>query len=694
MPNEEITSRYEMLGGGGEDKYGRHVPAKRKADGQPCMITILDPKLKILPEQVVKVVRASERLSELLSRNILLCLEAGETGAGNFYLVWEACDYSDLKSFIKKKGGLSVEETITIAYRIAATLRLASSVGENHLDLTSSCIFVDPESLSLRISRYGFCYLLPPYSQAQKGKPYHGTPEYMAPEVCSGRAGDSASDIYALGILMYEMIAGKTPFMSSSATTTLKRQVYEKPLPLHLVKPTLQGADTIEKVVSKLLTKDPKTRPADGTEVMEMIAQLQSAFPNVVLELEPDREEAPKIVCNIKVPEEATTKVPEAEPSPRETLVFTGLAELVAQEVEAKATFSQQAKVETSRPTEAFDTQALEEALRKAKEAAVATETKVETEERPLESKREEEEKQAKEEPAEETRAQEMESSVQEESAEVKADAKKGDEWFVDGTKPFPILPDDGEIEEEKKESRMFWVIVGVLGVLIVVAAVLYFGRPQPPPPPRPATEIVKELPKPAEPQLTPEQMKAKRINEWLEQGLQAISDENPQLAAAKARAVLAEDPENSSAKELLNAATMLLEAKKAQEAMKEAEAETKEQKPIEVKPPEPAEQPKIVAGVRTPERPASPRKPVPDRVPRAQVKPAEAKQTPKPAGPEMSEEERQAKIKALLAEGRQKLVNGDYEGTIKACNRVFELDPNNQLAKRLKQQAEAKLGR
>jgi tetratricopeptide (TPR) repeat protein len=685
MPDEEIMSRYEMLGSGVEDKFGRHIPAKRKEDGKDCTITILDPQLKVVPEQVIKVVRASERLSELLSRSILLCIEAGETGGGNFYLVYEASPYTDLKALIKKKGGLSPEETITIAYRIGAALRLASSVGENHLDLTSSCIFVDPDALNVRIGRFGFCHLLPPYSQAQKTRPYHGSPEYMAPEVCSGKAGDAVSDLYALGILIYEMIAGKTPFMSSSASTTLKRQVYEKPLPLHLVKPTLQGVDALEKVVSKLLAKDPKTRPADGTEVMEMLAQLQKVFPKAVYELELEREEPVKIVCNVVVPEEPEAKAREVEASPKETLVFTGLSELVAQEVEAKAQ-AQQAKVEVSRPTEAFDTEALEEALKKTKEA-VETEEEVQAKEKRIEGEGKEEEGEVKEGIKEEMK----EKVAKEKASEGKPEEKKGDDWFVDGTKPFTVLPDDGEIEE-KKESRMFWVIVGVLGILIVVGGLLYFGRPQPPPPPRPATEIVKELPKEPEPQLTPEQMKAQRIKELLEQGLQAIADENPELAMEKAQRVLAEDPENSRAKELLKTANEVIEAKKAVEQKKVEEAKKEEQKTEEVKPVEPPKKPQKVVGVPV-EKPEKPKKPVPERAPKPQVKPAEAKQPAKIAPPAMSDEEKEAKIHALLVEGRDKFKSGDYEGSIRVFNKVLELQPDNKIARTLIEQAKVKLG-
>jgi len=694
MPDEEILSRYEMLGSGIEDKYGRHVPAKRKEDGKDCTITILDPQLKVVPEQVLKAVRASEKLSELLSRTILLCIEAGETGGGNYYLVFEASPFGDLKTLIKRKGGLSPEETLTIAYRLAATLRVASSVGENHLDLTSSCVFVDPESLNVRVGRFGFCYLLPPYAQAQKTKPYHGTPEYMAPEVCSGKAGDASSDIYALGILIYEMIAGKTPFMSSSASTTMKRQVYEKPLPLHLVKPTLQGVDVIEKVVSKLLAKDPKTRPADGTEVMEMLAELQGTFPKAIYELEPEREEAPKVLCNIAVPEATRAKVQEVEASPRETQVFTGLAELVAQEVEAKATVPQQARVEVSRPTEAFDTQALEEALKKTKEEASEKEEKVQAEEKPLEAEVRKEEPEANKETEGETLEEPKASSVEEKPAEGTLEGKKGDEWFVDGTKPFTALPEDGEPDEEKKESRMFWVIVGVLGVLIVVGGVLYFGRPEPPPPPRPATEIVKELPKAPEPQLTPEQLKAKRIKELLEQGLQAIEDEKPELAMEKALMVLAEDPANTAAKELSNTAKELIEAKKALEAKKaEEEAKKEKEKAQETKPAQPTKPEKVV---EVPvEKVEKPKKPTPERAPKpqAQVKPAEAKQPAKIPAPEMSDEEKQAKIQALLREGRDKFKDGDYQGSIKAFNKVLELQPDNKIARTMIEQAKAKLG-
>ena len=258
MLGETLASRFEFGAQASEDKLGRHMTGRRLSDGSPVTLTVLDPQLKVGPAEAAAVAHASGRLSSLMLAPVLHCVETGRTEGGNIYVLCEAAPFEALKSILRWRNGLPPAEAIQIAYRLAAVLRATSGAGTNHLDLSSSNVFVDAATGKVRVARYGFSYLLPEYAPTRKNEPFHGTAEYMAPEVCSGRPGDASADLYALGILMYEMVAGKPPFVSSSPATTIKRQVYEKPLPLHLVKPGMAKLDAYERVVSRLLSKDPK----------------------------------------------------------------------------------------------------------------------------------------------------------------------------------------------------------------------------------------------------------------------------------------------------------------------------------------------------------------------------------------------------------------------------------------------------
>ena len=112
----------------------------------------------------------------------------------------------------------------------------------------------------------GLSKLLPAYNPREKTAAYYGSPEFMAPEICSGKGASDTSDQYSVGLMMYALVTGKSPFKSSRATTTLKRQMYEKPLPLKLVKPGMTGVKEFETVLQQALEKDPSKRYASGED--------------------------------------------------------------------------------------------------------------------------------------------------------------------------------------------------------------------------------------------------------------------------------------------------------------------------------------------------------------------------------------------------------------------------------------------
>ncbi len=671
MLGEPLASRYEPSDQVIEDKYGRHTAGRRREDGRPVVLTVLDPQLKAGVPEVVAVAETSRRLAAARLSTVLHCLEAGRTDAGNLYLVFEAAGYDSLKSLIRARNGLPLETALTVAYRIASVLKAASDVGVHHLDLTSSNVFVDPDSLHVRVARYGFSRLLPGYTPARRNEPFHGTAEYLAPEVCSGRPGDASADLYALGILMYEMVAGKPPFVSSSPSTTIKRQVYEKPLPLHVAKPGIPGIDGYERLLmTKLLAKDPRARFADASEALaEMEALRAGHFPGADFSLEPLREVPVEVVC----PLEAEMKAPETrapEPESRETRLFTGLAAEVAQAAApapaAVPPGAVERPVEVSRPTEAFDASLVEAALR---EEAPKTEEAVSppaTEERPAHAE-------APAQAEEPTAAMPVAPS-----GDTPEAARKAAEWFVEGSQALPesVFPPE---EEERKESRMFWVIVGAVAILLIVGAVVYFEgakpppeeppppvvvapvTPQPPPPPPPAVvpdvaPVAAQVPDPGPPpepppppppprEPSPEELRAQQVADLLATGRQAFEAGNLDEARKAVEAVLRLDRRNAEAKALL-------------------------------------------ADIRKAMRPAEPRRP---RGPAPQPDDIGLKKPPPEPVPAPTDEETQAKIKQHIRAGRDAYNAGDYQKAIQAYNQALQLDPNNALVKKLLDQAKAK---
>lgn len=657
-----------------EDKYGRHTTGRRIQDGKPVVLSVLDPQLKAGVAEVVAVAETSRRLAEARNRSILHCLEAGRTDGGNLYVVFEAPGYDSLKSLVRARNGLRIEVALSVAWRVASVLKAASARGVHHLDLASSNLFVDPETLHVRVARYGFSRLLPGYTPARRNEPFHGTAEYLAPEVCSGRAGDASADLYALGILMYEMVAGKPPFVSSSPSTTIKRQVYEKPLPLHVAKPGIPGIEGYEGVIARLLAKDPRGRPADAAEAQaELEALRTSQFPGTEFGEEPPREAPVEVVCLLQadVKREPAPEPQAREPESRETRVFTGLAAEVTQAAAVAPSIPAppvERGVEVSRPTEAFDPSLVEAAIRE--EAA----HRAEAEAAPATT----------EEPTAAMPAVTEEGPAADDASES---ARKAAEWFVEGSEALPESAFPAE-EEDRKESRMFWVIVGAVAILLIVGAVVYFEgakpppveppppvvaaptRPVPPPPPAPVPPAAIPDPGPAvaavpdpgpppepppppppPPEPSPEEVKARQIADLLAAGRQAFEAGNLDEARKAAESALELDRRNAEGKALL------ADIRKAIRA-------TEPRRP----------------------RPPAPPRPAPDDLTLKRTPPA-----PSPAPPSPPDEEAQEKIKQHIRAGRNAYNSGDYEKAIQSYQQALQLDPNNAFVKKLLDQAKAK---
>lgn len=675
MLGDALASRFEFGAQTLEDKVGRHVSGRRLSDGLPVVLTVLDPQLKVGAAEAHAVVEVSRSLAALRSSAVLHCLEAGRTEGGNLYVLCEGTDAATLKTTLRASGGMTPETALSAAYQLAAVLKDAADVGVTHLDLSNSVIHVEAEGgLRIRVAKFGHAKLLPSYNPSRKNDPYHGIAEYMAPEVCAGRPGDASSDLYALGILMYEMVAGKPPFLSSSPSTTIKRQVYEKPLPLHLVKPGMAQMDAYEQLVNRLLAKDPKTRPAGAGEVLAALTAIRDeAFQGVELVAPARRDEAVEPVSLL-----AEELVP-AEPAPAVvgapvgggTQVFTGLAEAVAEAQAARdaaqGTPVQRSAAGESRPTEAFDASFIAAALDKAKAGADA---KAGAEETPAGG------------------AEHVEVAVPEEA--VAAEEWQGTDAV---TGPVPVSVFTPRDREDRKESRMFWIVAAAVAVLVAIAIGVYLkgqrAELDDEMPPAIGEVPVEQAPAAAPPpRPTPRQM---------------APIVPPKVPAAPQEAAAPPAPAPSESPVILRpagptpeekAAALVERARGEMAAGRPADAKQSLETALEMDP-DNADAKRLLetaeARIRAAQRPAA-QAPAPrPRRTTVSTAPAAPAPAPKPAAPTMSDTERKEKVGDLIKAGRTAYNSGDYKTSISRYNQALQLDPGNALVKKLLDQAKAK---
>ncbi len=261
--------------------------AQHKSQRRTVMVTTFN-----FPDSIVVRERFAERFAQegaalvgLKHPNILTTYDFGEQ-AGFPYLVTAFVKGASLSQVLKQQTRLTPRQTLDILKQLAAGLDYAHSKGVTHGILSLSNVLVSNE-LTVQIAGFGLKTLLEVHGNAQSKQPqahlfsesgtFLGSPEYMAPERVLGMPTDARSDIYALGIMLFELLSGTLPFRGSTPLESALKRV-QQPVPsLHTVSPDVSQA--LDLVVGKALERDPARR-------YQRAGEIAGAFDRVLTVLE------------------------------------------------------------------------------------------------------------------------------------------------------------------------------------------------------------------------------------------------------------------------------------------------------------------------------------------------------------------------------------------------------------------------
>ena len=198
--------------------------------------------------------------------------------AGRLYIIMEYVPGIDLKAMIQQKGRFSVEEALPLLIQACAGIGYAHRSGLVHCDIKPQNILVTPDG-RLKVVDFGIARALASISPDEKTEIVWGSPQYFSPEQAAGDAPSPASDVYSLGVVMYEMLTGRPPF-SAPTTEELARAHRDDPVPSpRRVNPTIPIQ--LEQIILKVLAKEPsqRYRTADqlGRVLITMAEQSGSA---------------------------------------------------------------------------------------------------------------------------------------------------------------------------------------------------------------------------------------------------------------------------------------------------------------------------------------------------------------------------------------------------------------------------------
>ena len=173
------------------------------------------------------------------------------------FIVMEYLPGTDLKTLIRQKERFKVEDAIALIIQACAGVGYAHRAGLVHCDIKPHNMLVSPEQ-HLKVTDFGIARALSTIPIDEHSKIVWGSPHYLSPEQASGCAPSPASDVYSLGIILYEMLTGQLPFSSSESSELARMHREEIPLPPRRLNPAIPSA--LEEITLKVLAKEPARR--------------------------------------------------------------------------------------------------------------------------------------------------------------------------------------------------------------------------------------------------------------------------------------------------------------------------------------------------------------------------------------------------------------------------------------------------
>ncbi len=262
MELEVLGDRYELqepIGRGGMATIYRAVDLRM---GRTVAVKILREVYSSDPKFVTRFQREARAASALQHPNIVQVFDYGQSG-DSYYIAMEFIEGADLRRYLKKHGMLSNERAIEIAHDVALGLGAAHKRGIVHRDVKPQNVMLNDDGL-VKLTDFGIASVYKDVDAERlttTGMTL-GTVQYYAPEQAQGEVVSPAADIYALGIVMYEMLAGKTPFDGDTPVAVAMRHIQDIPEPPSRINPRISPA--LVRIILRCLEKDPRDRYRDG----------------------------------------------------------------------------------------------------------------------------------------------------------------------------------------------------------------------------------------------------------------------------------------------------------------------------------------------------------------------------------------------------------------------------------------------
>jgi serine/threonine protein kinase len=286
-----IDARYRLLEKLGEGGMGAVFVAEHLALKKQVALKTIHSTLEGQAEITARFAREAMVSARVEHPNVVSALDYGTLDGGGAYLVLQLVRGEGLRACLERDGALPWRRACALAQQIADAAAAAHAAGIVHRDLKPENVVLerseddDGAHPQVKVLDFGIAHLRTDAAQTSfvSGAPLTqlgtimGTPGYMAPEQAVGQAVDERTDIYALGVMLWEMLAGRPPFRGSSLTEIVTQQFAPRPPALPRETPPLP--ETLALLVEQMLAAQAEDRPATAIEVRDRLRALAGAGP-------------------------------------------------------------------------------------------------------------------------------------------------------------------------------------------------------------------------------------------------------------------------------------------------------------------------------------------------------------------------------------------------------------------------------
>jgi len=277
---EELTTgsafagRYRIIEELGKGGMGRVYKVLDIETNEKIALKLIKPEIAADKKTVERFRNELTTARKIRHKNICGMFDLGKD-KGSYFITMEYISGQDLKSFIRQSGQLTVGKAISIGKQICAGLAEAHKLGVVHRDLKSNNVMIDRDG-NVRIMDFGIARSLETKGITGEGV-IIGTPEYMSPEQVEAKEVDRRSDIYSLGIILYEMATGRLPFEADTPFAVGVKHKSEKPkAPKEL---NSQISEDLDRLILKCLEKDKDERHQSAGEVLSELKRIEEGIP-------------------------------------------------------------------------------------------------------------------------------------------------------------------------------------------------------------------------------------------------------------------------------------------------------------------------------------------------------------------------------------------------------------------------------